>query len=67
MKTKLAPLMVENGQGVKRLSLLQLADIMAYINDKHTRVLSEVKKEFGDKEVKTALNDLEDTVQLYRP
>lgn len=67
MKTQLAPMMVEDGLGIKRLTLLQTADIMAYIRDLHPKILEEIKKEFGSKEVKAALNDLEDAVKLYRP
>jgi hypothetical protein len=56
----------EAGNGM-RLPLLQIADVLAFLWEKHPEAMKAAMQEFGQKEVKAAMNALEAHVQLWRP
>jgi len=65
-KTKLNPMIPESGSGMRRLHLLQIADLLGYLWEKQQDAMKAAMQEFGQKEVKAAMNALEDHVQLWR-
>lgn len=63
---KLNKILPETGVGVRRETLLQVADTIRWLHQNKPDALQAAIKAGGAKEVKAALNDLEDHCELWR-
>ena len=56
----------EHGEGVKRESLLKASELIGWFADNRTDVFKAALKALGEKEMRDALNDLENNVKGWR-
>jgi len=65
MATKLSPLIPENGEGIKRNSLLCISEFIFWLSTNKPDVFKEAIKAVGT-DCKKAFNDLDAHVELWK-
>lgn len=57
-------LIPDTTQGLSRKSMVNLAEMVYFLSQKP--IMKEIYREFGEKDMKSAFNELETIAQLYR-
>lgn len=63
--SRLSPLLPENGDGIKRNSLLCISDFIYWLSKNKPDVFAEAMKAVG-KDCKDSFNDLDSNIELWR-